>query len=292
MMEATQATSIRQEIHKIKNLPPLPVIAQQLLGVINDEDASIADICNIIKRDPTLVSRMLGLSNSAFFGFGRKVSSLEDAIIFVLGLDLVKSLALTMVMGGVFDVRKCENFDISRYWCTSIMTADLAMQASTIMTCEEKLNNGQLFLYGLLHNLGILILTDRFPKLMNNIFEVAKKTPERRLIYTEQAMLDMDHHEAGSWLGRKWQLPEVVITVIESHQDDAYDGDNMIETLYTGYCSRTVQNWLKGNETLLIDEDHILKKVGIERAQMEIVAKKCRSKLDEFQGIANEMATR
>jgi HD-like signal output (HDOD) protein len=60
------STSIRLEIQKIKELPPLPVIAQQLLATINDDDTSIDDIAKVIQSDPILTSRILGLANSAF----------------------------------------------------------------------------------------------------------------------------------------------------------------------------------------------------------------------------------
>ena len=58
-MQVQQSTNIREEIQKMKGLLPLPVIAQQLLDVINDEDASIDDISEIIKRAPALMSRLL-----------------------------------------------------------------------------------------------------------------------------------------------------------------------------------------------------------------------------------------
>jgi len=61
------STSIRLEIQKIKELPPLPVIARQLLAAINNDDTSIDEIAKVIQSDPILTSRILGLANSAFF---------------------------------------------------------------------------------------------------------------------------------------------------------------------------------------------------------------------------------
>ena len=67
VVEQVSSTSIRLEIEKIKELPPLPGIAQKLLAAINDDTSSIDDIAEIIETDPLLVSRILGLANSAFF---------------------------------------------------------------------------------------------------------------------------------------------------------------------------------------------------------------------------------
>ena len=105
MQSAEKITNIRLEIQKLKNLPPLPFIAQQLIGALNNEDSSMTAIAAIINQDPSLASQILGLSNSAFFGFGRKLYTVHEAII-NLGLDLVRGLALTLVMGGVFDIKK------------------------------------------------------------------------------------------------------------------------------------------------------------------------------------------
>lgn len=175
MSSLQSATSIRLEIQKIKQLPPLPVIAQKLLGAIENENTSIDDIAHIIQSDPVLTSRILGLANSAFFCFSRKLYQLTEAIVNVLGLDLVKALGLTMVMSGVFDTKKCKGFDVERHWTSAFMTAELCTRILRISKTEEDLIESQVYLYGLLHNFGILILVDKFPKLMTDIFEVARK---------------------------------------------------------------------------------------------------------------------
>lgn len=290
MSTAETTTNIRLEIQKIKNLPPLPVIAQQLVGALNDPETSIDEIANIVKNDPTLTSRILGLANSAFFGFNRKVYTLNEAIINVLGLDLVRGLALTIVMGGMFDMRKCPEFDISRHWSSALLTADLAMRTSTMLKQNQDINHHNLFLYGLLHNFGILILVDRFPKIMTEIFNVAKRHMERRLIHTEQAILDMDHHQAGAWLAQKWQLPEDIVQVIQHHHYADYRGDHWRAALITGYCSRATRAWIMDQDELLPDESDVLKVLEIHPEKMKKVADKCRERMEETRNIAEQMA--
>ncbi len=291
MSTVLTATSIRLEIQKIKELPPLPVIAKKLLAAINDDDTSIDDIAKIIQSDPILTSRILGLANSAFFGFNRKLYNLSEAIVNVLGLDLVRAMALTMVMGGVFDAGKCRHFDLVRHWSHAFMTAELVMRLLPVVKTDEELHGNQLFLYGLLHNFGILILVDKFPKLMTDIFEIARKHPERRLIYTEQALLDMDHHQAGSWLAQKWQLPSDVSTVIEHHHYPNYREAYWQESMLVGFSSRTARNWILGVDILLSDEPAVIETLKMDQQKLEIIAEKCRDKLEDINCIAREMST-
>ena len=140
MASVLSSTSIRLEIEKIKELPPLPVIAQQLLGAISNEDTSIDEIANIIQSDPILTSRILGLANSAFFGFPRSLYNLTEAIVNVLGLDMVRALGLTMVMGGVFNVKRCSQFDIVRHWSHAFMTAELSMRLVSLVKADKELH--------------------------------------------------------------------------------------------------------------------------------------------------------
>ncbi len=290
MSTALTSTSIRLEIQKIKELPPLPVIAQQLLGAINDDDTSIDEIARIIQSDPVLTSRILGLANSAFFGFSRSLYNLSEAIVNVLGLDMVRALGLTMVMGGVFDVSRCRQFDIVRHWSHAFMTAEVAMRLVSLVKTDKNMQENQMFLYGLLHNFGILILVNRFPQLMTDIFTIAKKHPDRRLIHTEQALLDMDHHQAGSWLARKWQLPEDVSTVIKHHHYPDYREGFWQEAMLVGFASRMARNWILNIDILIPDETEIIEQLNIDQTKLIKVAGQCRDKLDGINSIAREMS--
>ena len=156
-------SSVRLEIQKIDYLPPMPVVAQEILIASNDHTSDMDDIAQIIKKDPALTAKIVGMANSAFFGFGRNVTTLEQAIINVLGLDLVKGFALSLAMSGVFNPEKCENFDLKRYWCSAFLTAELATGFANHIDSKQSLDPNELYLYGLLHNIGILVLADRFP---------------------------------------------------------------------------------------------------------------------------------
>ncbi len=191
-------SSVRLEIQKIDYLPPMPSIAQEILIACNDDTSDMDDIVKIIKKDPALAAKIIGMANSAFFGFGRNVATLEQAVINVLGLDLVKGFSLSLAMSSVFDPKKCANFDIKRYWCSAFLTAELATGFVNHIDSKQALDPNQLYLYGLLHNIGILVLADRFPNIMSELFAAAMEDKEKRLIEYEKEIIDFNHHDAGA----------------------------------------------------------------------------------------------
>ena len=126
-------SSVRLEIQKIDHLPAMPSIAQEILIASNDDSSGLDDIAKIIKKDAALAAKIIGMANSAFFGFGRKVTTLEQAIINVLGLDLVKGFALSLAMSRVFNPEKCQQFDIKKYWLSAFITAEFLFFTEMIL---------------------------------------------------------------------------------------------------------------------------------------------------------------
>ncbi|HIF52256.1 MAG TPA: HDOD domain-containing protein [Thiotrichaceae bacterium] len=102
------------------------------------------------------------------------------------------------------------------------MTAELASGFASQANLKQSLDPNQFYLFGLFHNIGILVLTNRFPNIMSELFTTAPEDKEKHLIDYEKETIDFNHHQAGAWLGQKWKLPYEIIDVIEHHHDPAY----------------------------------------------------------------------
>jgi len=283
-------SSVRLEIQKIDYLPPMPSIAQDIMIASNDDSSDMDDIAKIIKKDPALTAKIIGMANSAFFGFGRNITTLEQAVINVLGLDLVKGFALSLAMSGVFDLDKCANFDLKRYWCSAFLTAELASGFTNHIDSKQNLDPNQLYLYGLLHNIGILVLANRFPNIMSELFITAMENREKRLIDFEKETIDFNHHEAGAWLGHKWKLPYEVIDIIEHHHDLGYQGRNSNFVLLIGYCSRISRQWLLDTQYDPMQETDVIKTLNLNSDSLEDYLDKSYSKLSNVQKLVDEIA--
>ena len=125
---------------------------------------------------------------------------------------------------------------------------------------------------------------------MADIFTIAKKHPEKRLIHTEQAVLDMDHHQAGSWLARKWQLPEDVSTVIEQHHYTDYREEFWQEAMLVGFASRMARHWILGVDILIPDEPDTIHQLGLDRDKLETTGMQCLDRLEDIRNIAEQMS--
>ncbi len=235
------STDHRQQrliVQRLKELPPLPLAAQQILLVMDDPAVSMDRIAGIIEQDPALAGRILGLANSAFFRRNGEITTIKEAIIRSLGMNVVKSLAIGMAMSGIFDTSDCPRFELRRYWSSAFITAQCAARLGRQLACEPPIDPAPLYLCGLLHNFGLLVLAHCFPGELDQALGMVAGHPGVRLGEQERAVLGFDHHEAGGWLARKWHLPEVVIAVIEHHHEEEYQGPCRIEARLVDGCAQ------------------------------------------------------
>ncbi|MEJ2423320.1 MAG: HDOD domain-containing protein [Candidatus Thiodiazotropha sp.] len=208
------AHQAKQQILAIQYLPPLSVTATRLLALFGNEDLSLKDLSATINQDPGLSAKVLGLANSAYFGQSQPVLSVEDAIIRVLGLNMVKSLAFSISVSGVFDTTRCPGFDLRTYWFDSLTLAVLSRQVGVAMAIDRRPNLDAVYLAGLLSNIGILVLAHSFPEAFAEVLSKrnqSNKPPD--ILQTE--CIGLDQNTAGALLADRWHLPKIIIEVIE-----------------------------------------------------------------------------
>ncbi len=274
---------IRQRIHLLKELPPLPVMAQKILSLSND-NADIAELAWTIEKDPCLSARILGLANAAYFGWPGGVRTMYDAIYKVLGLKMVKNLAVGLILGGLFKAEKCREFSVEQYWFISVATAIMAQNLLPCMSSEFKFNLENIYLDGLLHDLGLPVLVHLFPDEMKLILSGQPDQAGRSLGEKSMDVLGIDACRAGGLLARKWHLPDDIVCVIEHRDDFGYRGDYWPIVLLVGYCARQARALYSGDETG--NEQGLIDLLGICEASLD---KERRATISNMEGI-REMA--
>lgn len=285
-MNTLEHESIKNEILQIKHLPPLSTTASQLLEAVSDPGVEIEVLADIISQDPGLSARILGLANAAYFAQANPVNTIKEAIVRVLGLNMVKSLALSIAMCGTFDTSKCKNFQLSRYWSSALGCAALARQITMKIPAGERPDPDSVYLSGLMHNLGALVLAYTHPQEYNQVFDALDADPAADKRALELEYVGLTTPQAGEWLADRWHLPEPVIRVIAQHDTSDYAGEFADQALIVGAAVRWMQRFETDPAAALSDEQALSNTLDIDADSLEQIEAAFKEKWDEIGSLA------
>ena len=202
------------ELDKIENLPTLPVVVQQIQKLIASPNSSMVQIAAIIARDQAIAARVIRLINSAFYGLGGKVASIQQAIV-LLGLNTVKNLIVGVSVVTMFEdsAGGASMFDTQKFWLHAFACALGAKAIAKKINAREP---EDFFLAGLLHDIGILVLDQFFHQ---EFVGIVQDAAGRKIDYVkaEQERLGLTHAEIGEYMGRKWKIPELLVHGMRYH---------------------------------------------------------------------------
>ena len=199
--------TVKKKLKKLEGLPTLPPIVQRLNLMIEDEKTSIHQIANLIEKDQVITSKILRLANSAFYGFPKKVSTVQNALM-LLGINVVKVLILT---SSIFEIIYKEDVGL---WEHSIGVA----ACSRILAEKVGLKEPQeVATAGLLHDLGRIIQKVSFKEEYEKILELTKNGKDP--LQAEKEILGIDHAEMGSFIMKIWNLPDRLVEAVDAHHE-------------------------------------------------------------------------
>lgn len=207
--------SMLAKLDGIENLPTLPVMVQQIQKLINSPNSSMNQIGALISKDQAIAARVVRLVNSAFYGLGRKVASIPQAIV-VLGLNTVKNLVTGVSVIKMFESADKESlFNRDMFWLHSFGSA---MGARLLAKSLGRNEPEDYFLAGLLHDIGVLILDQFFH---DEFLSVLKYVNDNNIDYhtAEQNVLGLTHCEVGAIVAEKWKIPDFLIQTIRYHHN-------------------------------------------------------------------------
>jgi putative nucleotidyltransferase with HDIG domain len=204
--------NVRQYVRKITKLPTLPAIAQEILGLVNNDLITVDKLEKIIENDPAITAKVLSVSNSAYFGMKSPTKSLGNAIMRI-GFNNVKNVAIGVSLMTVMeDGSKDRALDYSRIFNHSVTVGFMARMMTKEIKC--RVSEG-ILMDGILHDIGYLILSKYFSDDYKKVLEDYKQTGS--LLESEESVFGFTHAEIGHWLAEKWKLPSNVMDTISYH---------------------------------------------------------------------------
>lgn len=204
---------LKKIIKKIKDLPTLPQVLIKLTELVNDPRSAARDLGRVIAADQSQTARLLKLVNSPLYGFPRTISSVNEAIA-ILGFNAVKNLCLSIT---IFDIISNSNgrggFNREKFWHHSIGCAVGAKILAQYIGYAEK---EELFIAGLLHDIGKVVLDQFFHDEFNEITSLVL-SKNILMLEAEKEVLQLTHARVGQMLALYWNLPLKLTDSIAYH---------------------------------------------------------------------------
>jgi putative nucleotidyltransferase with HDIG domain len=183
----SDAVDYKRRVYAIRDLPTLPVIAQKVLVLADDDDSSFTKLAQLISSDQSLSVKILSLANSAYFGLRSKIGTVQHAAA-VIGTSMLKQLSLSVL---VYNSIGRGGKDRVEFWKHSF---GAATAASLIAKRTGRADGEVSFVAGLVHDVGKIVIETYFPD-----------EP------------DVPHTEVGGWIAERWGLPQPLINAIAHH---------------------------------------------------------------------------
>ncbi len=206
-------------------LPVMSEVGQKLLRLMQDPDAHVRELSDIVASDPALAAQIIRYANAPFFGFQGRIESVEKAVITVLGYDGVMGIALGLVAMGSLPASGKAMLAREGFWWKAVAAGSMAQALASQRPMRKRVKPGLAYLSALLRDIGHLFLVSQFAEACDAIADCQSQSPDTPHVDIENRVLGMNHAHIGEQLLRVWQLPEEVITAVARHHSVDYSGD-------------------------------------------------------------------
>jgi HD-like signal output (HDOD) protein len=275
----------RDTIKKVTTIATLPEVTNQIIRTVEDPKSTATQLHKIVSHDPALVTRILKVVNSAFYGLPGQIGSIERAIV-LLGLNAVKNLAVAASLGQMFrGAQLCDGFTPKDLWthciAVGVSARDIARQMKLPVADEA-------FLAGMIHDMGILIGMQVHPEQMRQVCDAAK-AGQKDFCELEREIIGMDHQQLGQALAEQWKFPRSCQLVAGYHHNPTTlaDQNRLLVTLVYAADTICCQSKHGFNLTALRQK---LDAAGLADVQLDAaVVERTAANLDELVKSASDM---
>jgi putative nucleotidyltransferase with HDIG domain len=206
-------TTSEKIISCFEELKTVPQISLRVCQLISKENSTIGEIEEVLRLDPILVSRLLRMVNSVYYGIRYRIESISKAVVFI-GLKNLRNLVVIDSMKDCF-LRESEGplFSRKHFWmhCTAVGVCAQMISRRLLGTTGE-----DAFLAGILHDIGMLVED----QVRADLFQVVMqryRDQDHTILEDERAVMGTDHCTVGGLLATRWKFPEGVKQAIVEH---------------------------------------------------------------------------
>jgi len=220
-MKHTRFDDIDQLIDEVVTLPSMPTSLARITELLEDPNCEVHEMGEAISADPAIAFKTLRVVNSAYYGFGQEVGTVDHAVV-LLGMRVIKNLVLTATVMEIVDPSAREFLKHSVACGMAMRTlAHFGPLRHAVESSDEA------FVYGLLHDIGKIIFEEYLP---DEYEQIGKHMVAERVTWreAEREILGVDHAELGARLAAKWKLSRSVVDAIGGHHDLRLAGEHRL----------------------------------------------------------------
>jgi HD-like signal output (HDOD) protein len=209
---------IRRRLDACPKLPSLQSNNTALRSLVNAEESATSQIDEIIRKDPSLSTRLLRMVNTVYFGLSARINNIEEAVFF-LGLRRIRELALATPV--IEDLEKLQSTGISPrkwkdLWAHSVGAATLSRDI--LSAAPIRIDDDTDYLVGLLHNVGKIVMAYTFPEELLAVAAAPLAAPED-VCALERELIGWDHAQIGAYFLERHQIAEEIVFAVRYHHD-------------------------------------------------------------------------
>ncbi len=217
--ESTQCLKARI-FRTLTDLPPMPQVAQKARKVLSDPNSSFTDLARVIETDQGIVTRVLKMANSPYYGLSGNVSSVQHASVVLGSKTLMEVLNLACSSELLAKTLPGYDLDTGDLWMHSLAVAN----ASRIIAKKVHPSLEQdAFAAGLIHDVGKIIL-DPYVLERKDEFQAFVRAGKESFLSAEKQILGFDHAELASEVCKRWKIPDHIALSIRCHHDPTPSG--------------------------------------------------------------------
>lgn len=255
---------VRQRLEETLELPPLPETAQRIIKLRVDPYADIKDLSDIVESDPSLAAQVVSWAASPYYAAPGRIKSVHDAIVRVLGFDLVLNLALGLSLGRTLQLPREAPRGFTPYWQQAVYAATGVEALVGTIPPKDRPTIGLAYLGGLLHNFGYLLLAEVFPPHFERYCRMQEANPRVPHGHIERHLLGVTREQMAAWLMRLWNMPDTVSIALRHQNNPDYDGPDAPYALLIHATLRLLRERGIGNAPLEPVPAQVWQRLGIE----------------------------
>ena len=252
---------LKQLTGRVRNLPTLPEVVQEVTRLIDDPMATAEDVEEILSRDPILVAKVLQMVNSAFYGLSEPVMQVDQAIM-ILGFKTIRAITLSIGVVSLFQEQQA-GYSLRRHWLHGAANACIGRSlAKEALMADPDVA----YVVGILKNIGLLLMIQFAPDETKAAIALSRKH-NLPLDKSLHKVFDTDSAEVGAWLLEQWNMEQQVCDAIRFQNDLPLAPDSQLVSVgqFSDYLCMIKRIRLPGDHGERTLDNNVWRYLGLNR---------------------------